>query len=481
LRSLQSLNFQQMRLFIRERRALARVAPHLVRPLPFVVPTYRHAARSRLALRAALTINELMSRDRHDGLEDPALQLPPGRVVSRDECLRLNPVIEPRGVTGGAVWYDYQMHNTDRMTLSFVLSAAEAGAVAVNYAEATTLLDDGTRVSGVTVRDAITSDTFDLRGDAVLNATGPWAAHFLRDLRERTTPAPLLSRAMNVVTRRIPVPQACGGRAGGRYLFLMPWRDVTLVGTSHDVHANGPDALSVTRRDLEAFLTDVREAFPLANLSAADVRLVHRGLLPMVSGRDHDVKLLRESVVVDHTRDGTAGLISIFGVRYTTARHTAARAVDAVFRQRGIREPPPCRTDTTPVFGSANGRLETLLPSAGSRGTAAIPAEMLRRLAVTYGTLCNTVLQLLHEDPALAEPLGQNCPVSGAEIVYAVRHESAIRLADALIRRTEAGSAGHPGRDAIDRAAAVMCRELDWDERTARHEIAEVEAFYQLP
>lgn len=481
LRSLQSLNLRQMRLFIRERRALARVAPHLVRPLGFVVPTFHHPARSRLAMRVALTLNDVVSSDRHEGLSDPGLQLPAGQTMSREECLRLNPVIEQHGVTGGALWHDYQMHNTDRMTLAFVLSAAERGAAAANYVEATGLLRDGARVAGVTVRDGLTSDTFDLRGSVVLNATGPWAAQFLGDLgAQRTAPALLLSRAMNLVTRQVPVAQGCGGRAGGRYLFLVPWRDVTLVGTSHDVHQGGPDALAVTRWDLEAFLADVREAFPHAHLTAADVRLVHRGLLPMVSGQDHDVRLLRESAVVDHSRDGIDGLVSMFGVRYTTARHTAARAVDAVFRRRGVTQPPPCRTDQTPVIGGAIGNKESFLRAVLLRDIEGVSADMLRRLAITYGTLYDAVLHLLRDDPALALPLGRECPVSGAEVLYAVRHESAMRLTDALIRRTEAGSAGHPGTDAIERAGAIMSGELGWDEWRMRHEIAEVEAFYRL-
>jgi glycerol-3-phosphate dehydrogenase len=109
LRSLQSANLEQMRLFIRERRALARIVPHLVRPLPFVVPTTRHPKRSKLAMRVALAISDAVARDRNAGLADPGLHLPPSRVVSRDEALRLNPVVSADGVTGGALWYDYQM------------------------------------------------------------------------------------------------------------------------------------------------------------------------------------------------------------------------------------------------------------------------------------------------------------------------------------------------------------------------------------
>ncbi|MGE3190940.1 MAG: FAD-dependent oxidoreductase, partial [Vicinamibacterales bacterium] len=125
LRSLQAMNLRQMRLFIRERRALARIAPHLVRPLPFIVPTYRRPAKSKSLFRVALALNDLIAADRNAGIDDPGLRLPAGHVVSREECLRLNPVVDPAGVTGGAVWHDYQMRSADRLNLAFVQGAAE--------------------------------------------------------------------------------------------------------------------------------------------------------------------------------------------------------------------------------------------------------------------------------------------------------------------------------------------------------------------
>jgi glycerol-3-phosphate dehydrogenase len=481
LRSMQSMNLPQMRLFIRERRALARVAPHLVRPMPFVVPTYRDYKRSALLMRTALMLNDVISRDRHDRLPDPGLHLPPGELISRDECLQLNPVIAPDGVTGGAVWHDYQMHNTDRMTFSFVLSAADRGAAAANYVHASGLLHESGRVAGVRVEDRLTADTFDIRGRSVLNAAGPWASSWLQQAAPgAASPAPLLARAMNLVTRRVVNTHACGGLARGRFLFLVPWRGVSLLGTSHDAYTSTPERLTVTHADVEAFLEDGRRAFPLANLASSDVHFVHRGLLPVVSGKGGQVKLLRESVVVDHRRDGVRGLISMFGVRYTTARDTAARAIDAVCRDRGDSAVPPCRTAETPVSGGNIEHKERFLGTALQTAGTAIPQEMLRRLALTYGTNHPAIVDLVRTAPDLVEPLGRQCDVSVAEIVHAVRCESAVKLADALIRRTEAGSAGHPGADAIATAAAVMARELGWAERRLGDEVAETEAFYRL-
>jgi glycerol-3-phosphate dehydrogenase len=482
LRSLQGLNFSQMRLFIRERRALARVAPHLVRPLPFIVPTYRNPRRSALLMRLALATNDLVAHDRHKGLSDPSLHLPGGHLVARDECLQLNSAIDPKGVTGGAVWYDYQLQNTDRMTFSFIQSAADGGAVVANYARAVGFLRDGDKVAGVRVEDRVTSEQFDVRADVVVNAAGPWAAALLKTLGGRaSSPAPKLSRAMNLVTRRALGTHACGGLANGRFLFLVPWRHVSVIGTSHDTHEGNADALAVTRWDLEAFLADAREAFPHAGFTAADVRLIHRGLLPMVSGNGTHVNLLRESAVVDHRAQQAPGLISMFGVRYTTARHTAAQAIDAVFRAKGVATPPPCRTDCTPVAGAGIANKETFLRDVMASDRPGVSTDTLRRLALTYGTAYNVVLKMIREMPVLGEPLGRQCLVTGGEILYAARHEAAIKLTDVVIRRTEAGSAGHPGADALERAAYIMARQMGWDDWRTGNEAAEVEAFYRLP
>jgi glycerol-3-phosphate dehydrogenase len=368
------------------------------------------------------------------------------------------------------------------MTFSFIQSAAEGGAVVANYARAVRFLRQGEKVTGVRVQDRITSEEFDLRAEAVVNAAGPWAAALLQTLDGSvTSPAPKLSRAMNLVMRRALGTHACGGLSSGRFLFVVPWRHVSIIGTSHDTHEGDADALIVTRWDLESFLADARGAFPHAGFTAGDVRLIHRGLLPMVSGNGARVNLLRESAVVDHRSQRAAGLISMFGVRYTTARHTAAAAVDAVFRLKGAGTPPPCRTDRTPVAGGSIGNKEDFVRGVLAKTVEGVTPETIRRLALTYGTGCNTILQIIRDMPVLGEALGRHCSVTGAEILHAARQEAAVKLTDVLIRRTEAGSAGHPGADAIERAAYIMARQMGWDEWRTRNEAAEVEAFYRLP
>jgi glycerol-3-phosphate dehydrogenase len=481
LRSLQQGNFPQMREFIRERRALSRILPHLIHPLPFLVPTYRRPTRSRTALRLALAVHNLVSRDRND-LPDTSKHLPAGRVISRQECLQRYPALDPAGVTGGALWYDCQMYNTDRVTLAFLLSSAGAGAVAANYVEATGFLRSGDRLLGVRARDRIDNQDLDIEARLVVNAAGPWAGSVLKLVPGADSAAATmrLSKAMNLVLeRRIATDHALGGLVGSRFLFLLPWRDVNVIGTSHEPFVGNPDALSATGEWVDGFLKDARQAFPTAALTRDDIRLVHRGLLPMVNGNGSHVRLLKESLVHDHRREGVQGLLTVMGVRFTTARHTARSAVDAVFRFFG-REPPPCRTDVLPLAGGDIRQFDEFLRVALAPEYPGVSRDTVRRLVLSYGSNYRRVLALMLNDLEHARPIGNACGVTRAEIRYAVREEMAVKLSDAMLRRTEAGSAGHPGPDAFREAAAVMGEELGWDRDRMMSEIAEVEATYRI-
>ena len=481
VRALRSGNVAALRRFARERRALARLLPHLVRPLPFLLPTYRGIARSRTLLRLYFAAGDRLAGAGRAPTGD-AGWVPGSRAVSREECLRLNPLIDPAGVTGGIEWFDCQLHNSDRVPLAFVSSAVEAGAVAANHVEAEAALARGGAVEGVRAADRLTGEAFDVRARVVLNAAGPWAP----ELSGRLAPdaggrlCRRLSKAMNLV---VPSPlggsHAVAGPAGGRLLFVAPWRDCAIVGTSHDRYEGDAGGLALDRGELDRFLAAVRAAFPNLRLALDDVRLVHRGLLP-ASPRGDGARLATRSAVVDHRRDGVGGLISMLGVRFTTARDTAERAVDLVMAQlagRGAR----CRSASTPVAGGDLPDFDAFLRDAVSAADDVLPGPDRERLARTYGTRQRAVLDLLRASPGDRAPLGKACAVTAGEVRHAVREEMAVRLADALLRRTEAGSAGHPGDDAVAAAAEVMASELGWTPAMTAAEMDAVRRTYQLP
>ncbi len=481
VRALQSGNVAELRLFVRERRALSNIVPHLVQPLPFVIPTYARIERNRWLMRLYFALNDLIAHDRNN-VRDPALQLPSSRLLSRDECLALSPSIDPTDVTGGIEWHDCQMYNSDRVTLSFLLSATQAGAVVANYAEVVGLAWDGDRLRGARVRDCAEPPDgaderpFDIQARVVLNCAGPWAAELLTGIAPRAagTLSSPLSKAMNLVTKRqIVSTHAVGAAAGGRLLFIAPWRGYAIVGTSHDPFHGTAGALSVTSEDVARFLREVAEAFPRAGLGPADIGLVHRGLLPATNG--HDVPtLLKTSQVRDHRADGAAGVVSVLGVRYTTARDTAQRAVDVVFDVLGNTS-RPCRTAGTPLVGGDTADIATLLNEAAHAAPDHVTVPTTARLVRSYGTSYRRLLDQLGSTPDDARALGTACDVTRGEVRHAVRAEMALTLGDAVLRRTEAASAGHPGRDALEAAAAVMSEERGWAAARTDREIVDVE------
>ena len=475
IRPLQHGALREMREFVREQRAIATIAPHLVRPLAFVVPTYRHPVRNRFAMGIFFRAFDRLAADRSAGV-DPSRRLPPSRLVSRAECLEMNPAIDPAGVTGGAVWHDYQLHSPERYALALLHSAHRAGAAAANYTEAVGLLARDHRVGGIRLRDRLSGGEFEVAAPVVVNAAGPGAWPFLERAGQlpSSRPAPRFSLAMNLVVSHAPLSNAVGGVVEGRFLFMVPWRDRSIVGTSHDeAEPVGGGAPRPSARQVEAFLREAMSAFPQARLTPAHVTLVHRGLLP--AGRSPG-SLLKHSIVHDHAADDLTGLLTVVGVRYTTARATATAAAGAVGR---LLERPPAasRTAMVPIEGGNITALQTFERAETAR--SGLPRPLVGRLIASYGTTWTAVETLIRDTPALGTPLSPACPITRAEVLHAAREEMAVHLPDALLRRTSAGAGGHPGADAVAAAADVMAAECGWSPGRRSDEISAVADFYR--
>jgi glycerol-3-phosphate dehydrogenase len=415
MRHLQRLDLASLRESARERRALLRIAPELVAPLGMLVACRGHGSRGRLALRIALAVNDALTWDRNHGLP-PDRHIPRARTLAAREALAAVPGLPRERLTGAALWHDAQVLSSERLVLGFAHAAADAGAGVANHAQAVALLRDGRkRVAGVAVRDAVLGGSFELRARLVVNAAGPWADELLGGGGPRRAPVPLL-RARNLVLRRPPAQRlAVGAESVGRFLFLVPWRDRTMVGTSYEPAATpASDPLD--------FLAEAARAFPWAGLEPADLVLVHEGLVPGAGGAGG---LWTRSRVVDHEReDGTPGLVTLVGVKYTTARAMAERATDLALERLG-RPRVRCRTAHTPL-----PRARTL---SGPPGEAAL---------------------------------------------VAVREEMALTLSDAVLRRLDLGTAGAPAASELAAVTAAMARELGWDEARTAAELAAVRGFF---
>jgi glycerol-3-phosphate dehydrogenase len=469
LRALQSLDFRKTREQIRERRAWARIAPHLLRPLPFMVGTYRGGKRSRLLTRAGFKLYDYIGRKRNAGVL-PELHLPRTRLESATATKRFFPGVNEKGLSGGAVWYDYQTVHPDRLTWTVALAAERAGAVLANYVEAIAPLRDGAAIAGVSARDVLSGDTFEIRAKTVVLAAGSGLGSLHRAFG--VAGAPPLVRAMNLLLDR-PVRDIAlaAPSAKGRMLTAVPWGGGTLVGTYQPdgFVADGEQDNAALGPIVDAFLEEIRTAFPGLDAKRDAVRFVHHGLVPGQNGPKGS-DLLPEPKVLSHSE--LSGLVSLVGTKYTTARLAAERAVDAVVKHAGAAT-RSCRTATMLLphadVADGDGLLQETSRALGVR----LDRDIQAHLAAWYGTEGPAVLRCAHAESAL-ERLTPDRPVMAGEVLYAIREGAAQRLEDVVFRRTPLASAGDPGAGAIDHAAAIMSRECGWSAERQSDEIARV-------
>jgi glycerol-3-phosphate dehydrogenase len=490
LRYLQHGDIRRLRRSTYERTVFMRIAPHLVHPLPILIPTYRHLMRGRAIFSLALLANQLITFDKY-AWGTLQQQLPRGGIISRAECLRRLPGVEDRGLTGGVVVYDCQMSSSERLVLAFVRSAARAGADLANYVEVTELLREGDRIGGVKAREVLTGDELVIRAKVVVNASGPWSDWILHLLngpvpRRRLT----LSKAFNLLISPQLIREYAVGvysqrhfkargiilNKGTRLLFITPWQNRSLIGTAHLPYAGEPDNFRVTEEEMQALLEEVNKAYPGAGLNLENICHAYAGLLPANAHGTDDVQLAKRYHLYDHTQqDGLDGLISVVGVKLTEARYVAEKAVDLAFSKLD-RTPPPSSTASTPLDGGHIGKLETFVAQEVRRRSGELSAEVVQGLIAAYGSAYGEVLQYRDDDADVRQPITEMSSLSKAEILHAIREEMAVKLADVIFRRTSLGMAESPGYLDLEGCGAIMAQELGWSAAKVQSEVEETRA-----
>ena len=492
LRYLQDFDFKLVRMMIEERSTYLRIAPHLVQPLACITPTYSRIMKSKAVLGTALKLNDIAGYDRNESLDDDR-EIPSSQLLSRESCQEVLPGLPDEGVTGAALWHDAQVYDTERLTLAFVASAVDAGAEASNYVEATGFLIQAKQVQGITARDNITNDEYKIRSRMVINSTGPWIDRNLENLNPKSTqPIFQHSLAINIITRSIVQDYAVGipswpgeNNADGseevsHMLFVSPWRGNSIIGTFHSHYLGDPNNFSVQEIDLQRIIQEANSAYPDAQLELDDIKFVHYGFLPEISeSSKQEVKLVRKSRIVDHQKENDlSGLISVMGVKYTTARHTAEKVIDLVIEKLGMKS-HPCKTNSTQVVGGQINNFGEFLSSAIQEDLTMLAPEAIDHWVQSYGTECSKVRELLAGSenqmpyPQLSEPAIK------AQVIYAVREEMAIKLSDVVLRRTGIGTVGQPDESILEDIASTMASELGWSPAKVELELEELKTFYR--
>ncbi len=471
LRYLQQADLPRVLESIRERRILLRTAPHLVAPLPCLMPTRGLGLKSRPVMAFGMLANDILSCARNRHL-DPLRRIPNGTTISRRECLAILPMLADTGATGAARWCDGLAYDTERLVVGMVQAAARAGAAVANYVKAEAPLREGNRVRGVQARDGRTGNAFDIRAELVVDATGPWSAPWLANLGRHAPVPEHWALAVNLIVRNWPVPEHAVGlqsRGNRRLYFFTPWRGATMAGTYYRAHPGPPEALQVTDDDIDSYLRALNACLPGVALARGDILAVHAGLLPCrrPAQPDREPDLLRHFRYVDHARaGGVEGLVSVCGIKYTTARGAAEAVVAKLARKRG-KPAAPSTTRSTPLPG---GDIPDWAAFRRDMAAAhpAIPAPELDRLLALYGTAARDILAAAGADADAAAR-------RRAELRFCIREEMPQTLGDLLFRRTGLASAGRMDPADLRACAETMGQELGWSPDRLRCEIQAVE------
>jgi glycerol-3-phosphate dehydrogenase len=446
----------------RERRILLRTAPHLVRPRSFLFPVFDGSRVAPWRLAAGLWLYDALSLFRNVRRH---------QWLSKRGMLRAEPGLRASDLRGGARYWDAQCDDA-RLTLANVRDAGQHGALVANYATVEAFDAADGRVRGARVRDLTTGDQLTVRARLTINATGPWSDAVRGD-----------GQALLRLTKgaHLAVPRArVGNREAvtllspldGRVMFVLPWGDLTYVGTTDTDHAGAPDDARVTGADVRYLLRSANAVFPDARLTPDDVITTWAGLRPLLRSGDtrQPAAVSREHRIVE-----TPGLLSVMGGKLTTYRAMAAEVTDRAAARLhefdGRTLPPRAPTDREPLPGGGAADLSLVAADLVREGTT---ADLARYLADTYGTEAAAVARLAIGDPRLAAPIAPGHPGIRAQLVHGLRREMALTLCDLLVRRTHVFHEvrGHAVAEAgglVD----LVADEAGWDAARKARELTE--------
>jgi glycerol-3-phosphate dehydrogenase len=466
LRYLQNFDLGLVREALLERGLLTSLAPHLVKPLPLVVPSFGGKRPDRM-LGTGLHLYDRMSRELR---RNSQVDWNPDRhrIIEGPEVLELIPALADREPTAGYLFYDCQTDDS-RLVLTVLGEAERFGAVVANRLEVQSLVhDDSGYARGVKVRDRVGDAEFEVRAGTVVNATGVWADRISPDEFYDAEDVPHIrpSRGTHVTLAQEKLPLQGGGviaPAGkGRTIFILPWLGRTLIGTTDIDYEGGLDHIPPSEDDVEYLLGAANDFFG-TDLGPADLTGAYAGVRPLISSGDpkKSVDISRRAELYETD----SGMLTITGGKLTTFRRMAKQVVDRIVERDG--RDAPCRTHEIPL---GMGTTAEELPAVDGVDEAA-RAHLVHR----YGYFAHEVVALADGSPELRERIVPDLPDLMAEVVVAARFEQAQSLGDVFLRRTRLGLLAAPvvcEGEAPRRVALVMGAELGWDDSRVESELA---------
>ena len=473
LRYLQYYEFSLVRESLRDRELLFRTAPHLVRPLGFLVPVYDYMDRGKLLIQMGMILYDALSFEKTVGGH---------KMLSAEQTLERYPGLNPDGLKGAAFYYDGQTEYAERIAVENAISAREHGAVVLNYAKVNRLLVEGGNVTGVEFTDELNGGSYEAHAPVTVNVAGPWVDEVLDGLQGRPEERMIGgTKGSHLIVDPFPgAPETAlyvEAESDGRPYFIVPWNGRYMIGTT-DIRYDGDlDHVEADDEEIDYLIKETNHVIPEANLTRDEVLFTYSGVRPLPYQAEGDTgSVTRSHIIYDHAEKDPeiGGLISIIGGKLTTYRNLSRETVDEVYDKLHLHA-PKSNTGKVPLPGGATEDFEAF--AANFKATSGLSEELSERLLKLYGTRSPDVLAVAGDDHSLRMPLSSPAAVEtgliGAEILWAFREEMAQTLADVLLRRTMVGYGPDVALDVDEAAAEVAVKHLGWDEERAEREVRE--------
>ncbi len=468
LRYLELAEFRLVRESLREKKTLERLAPHLVRPLPFLVPVYRGSKRGLITVRIGMWLYDLLT---------PGKQTERFRVVPPVEALALEPSIQAADLRGAGYYFDDLLLFPERLCLENALSAARHGARVHNYCEVEEVTRGPRGLDGVRVRDLLTGQVHTARAPVIVNCAGPWVDRLreMAGVREAGARVLRTTKGIHCLLPRMTERAVYLSTADDRMIFVIPWRQFSMVGTTDTDFDGDPDRLWATREEVEYLLGAVRPALPDPRVTLDQVVYTYAGVRPLAFEEGSSASRVSRDHKVVVEGDGER-FLSITGTKLTCFRSLAEEVGDRVMRALGRRVPSRTAELTLDGLDDEAGKIEARAWMDVSEEMAAtgLSRETLEVLVETYGRGFTRVLALLRKLPDGAERLCPRNPEIVAQLHHAVREEMAVSLQDFLLRRTGIGQSPCLGLDCFESVGRRMGELAAWSPRRLQ---AELEAY----
>ncbi len=469
LRYLEMLDLGLVCLDLRERETLLRIAPHLVRPLEFILPFYDRTFVDRWKIRLGMILYDLLSYGK---------SLPRYRFLTKQEIGNEEASLKTTGLQGGALYYDALVSSPERLCLENVIDARNHGACTLNYAQVIAALRSDGRVRGVIVRDVLTGEECRVRSRVVVNASGPWFDRVASKLVASSENSKRVPSSVQMIrtTKGVHLAHPSLSRRAlvlfsnldGRLFFVIPWLGFSYIGTTDTDFSEDPSNVRATGSDARYLLESAGEFF--GKLNPSRVYFSHAGVRALVNQSGKESEVSRMHRIVDGEHDHEPGLVSVLGGKITGFRAIAQEITDLVCRKLNVAS--NCQTDLLPLPGGEKERSSSADPPGGDA------AEHLRSI---YGTRSEAVVRLVRSLPQLGEPIGTGYPDIAAQVVFSVREEQCLRVSDFMARRSMLAFSPDQGVAIAGRVAALMAEELTWSKTRADEEVAHYYDQYIVP